>query len=151
MDKIEKILQELKIPQARETGFGNELRRRLIASFFNNESAFKLRFKIAAVVAAVFAVFFFVVMIKPEIASDINNFAFGKHKDKLDNILYSVPEDQANYNSIIYKSENGENPYKNLQEEKAYIIRKYKMQNNKRVMVVSEVPTESSSKVKKVY
>ena len=151
MDKIEQILQELKIPQAKDTGFGNELRRRLIASFFNNESAFRLRFKIAAVIATVFAIFFFVVMIKPEIANSINNFAFGKHQDNLDNILYSIPDDQANYNSIIYKSENGENPYKNLQEEKTYIIRKYKMQNNKRVMVVSEIPTKSSSKVKKIY
>lgn len=151
MDKIEKFFENLKVPQAQKTGFENELRRRLISSFFNKESSLKLRFKITAAIAALFAIFFLVVMIKPEIATNVSNFAFGRHKDNLDNILYSVPEDQANYNSIIYKSQNNENPYRNLKEEKTYIIHKYRMQNNKRVMVVSEVPAQNSHKVKKIY
>jgi hypothetical protein len=152
MDNFEKKLQNLKVPFAEDKKFENALWDSLIAKFLKEEGVFKLRFKIAAVFALLFMVLFTLVLIKPDLATKINNLAFGNKKEaELEKVLFTLPDDQTNYNSIVYKSENGHNPYSNFPEEKRYIIHKYRMGTNKKVMVVSEVPINKKSKVKVIY
>ncbi len=154
MKDFEKKLQNLKVPFRKDNNFEEDLKERLIGRFFSKESVFKMRFKIASVFALIFMVLFAFLLIKPEIATKINNLAFGKNKkDKeLEKILFTLPEDKTDYNSIVYKnSDDNNNPYKEYPEEKRYIIHKYITKGNKRVMVVSEVPINKKKSVKVIY
>ena len=152
MDIFEKNLKNLKVPTIEEKRLENTLWDRLISEFIVKESIFKLRYKVAAVFALLFMVLFSIVLIKPDIAKKINNLAFGKKKDtQLEKILYTLPENQTNYNSIVYKSNGNKNPYINLPEEKRYIIHKYRTNENKQITVISEVPINKKPKVKIIY
>ncbi len=152
MDKFEKKLQNLKVPFLEDKKFEENLKNNLIGAFFSKDSVFKLRFKIATVFALVFMGLFMLLLIKPNIANKINNFAFGnKKQDELEKILFTLPEDQTNYNSIVYKKGTEKNPFSGFPEEKRYIIHKYRTNENKRVMVISEVPVRRKKTVKAIY
>ena len=115
MKTFEDRLFDIKVPKLENDPFEHDLRRRLIKRFVKDEKSYKLQFKLATSFAMLLAIFLVVTIIKPQIISDINHFAFNTEKEELgaplpgSNSIFL--DDAINYTSInnpVISKENSE-------------------------------------------
>lgn len=141
MEKFEKKLLELEVKEPESTDFENELRKNLIEKFIQPEHNYQLQFRFAFGFACIMAFFTFLTIMDPRVALRLNEITFNNFQKVeqpttletgsyiADNLQYTTinsPELIKQIDSEGYK------------EEKAYIIRQYRANNKKSVMVVSE-------------
>ena len=152
MEQFEKRLFNLKVPKLENDPLKHSLRRDLINAFLNTTSKYKLKYKIAVGFSALMVILFIAIMVKPQIALKINQFAFNKN-EKPAPVNPSVPDDNLlRYTATEYPSISTKSILPESNGNRTYIIRRYSTGKNGKIMVVSEIKkSPRKSNVKIVY
>jgi len=148
MEQFEKRLFNLKVPKLENDSLKHSLRRDLIARFVNPEAKYRLKFKLAVGFSALMLILFLTILLKPQIATQINRVAFHKKQDSAANEM-KIPDNLLRYSSADFPATNSILPEN---ANKTYIIRRYSTGKNGKIMVVSEInKNPRRAKVKIVY
>jgi hypothetical protein len=144
MKKFEEILDTIEVPVLQDDSLEHELRSQLINRYFSSTKRVyaSLRWAVG------FAVFFFAIaltlIIKPQFAAKAHSFTFRDSERSA--VKQTMPVDFDNcmrYTSIQNPSIRDKIDPKEYQEDKAYVIRKYKSQEtDDAVLIVSEFDTQ---------
>jgi hypothetical protein len=154
MEKLDKFLNELDVPQPEETDFEQRLRNQLVRKYINAPKSFQVPFKLAAGFAGLLIIFAIGVITNPQLAYDINSYVFQNETpvnlEEMENL--KTFRDDFRYTSINNPELAKELDPENYFEDKTYIIRKYRSSSNESIMLVSEMdPQRDTSPVKITY
>lgn len=141
MEKFEKKLLELEINQPQSTDFENELRRNLIQQFVKPNNNYQLQFRFAFGFACIMLFFSFLTIIDPRVALRLNEITFNNFQNNEQPINPDIDPfipDNLQYTTINSPELIKQIDSEGYKEERAYIIRQYRANNKKPVMVVSE-------------
>jgi len=157
MRNLENILRNIKVPQLETDPFEFELRSKLKNKYFNQPVKLKLRFILASVFATLLFFFSTAVIINPQIALRINQFAFNKsdHKntidpEELDLLMAEQLNEKFKYTSIYNPELTGKLDPDEFKEDKAYLIRKYTSSSQGSVMMISEFDNKPMQNNRKI-
>jgi len=156
MKDLDKKLFSIQVPEIDDNQFKEELKNRLIKKY--HESKYQRKFHYALVYATFMMLFALGILLYPDIAIKINEFAFKKDIQKTEEIekTEQLPtyensnyaqdnffddlntNDKFHYTSIYnpnLKNKIDPNKYK---EDKTYVIRRYVSSDSQAVMIISE-------------
>jgi hypothetical protein len=150
MNEFEKKLFEMKVPRIEDDPFEDELRQTLLNTCYNPRRGYMWQFKLAAGIACVFAVFLFSIIMKPDLAIELNRIAFQTEEMKDVGAPYSLADpntlpQELTYTSIYNPRLTEKINPENYREDSAYIIRKYTSPKEGSIMIVSEFNQQSNA------
>jgi len=155
MKTFEDRLFKMKVPKLGNDPFEHDLRRRLIKRFVKDEKSYKLQFKLATSFALLLVIFLVVTIVKPQIISDINRFAFQTEDEELGTPLPGSNniflDDAINYTSINNPMISKDIDPQKYTEDKSYIVRRYTSKNSEKITIVSEIDPNSRKTYKRAY
>ncbi|MDD4155924.1 MAG: hypothetical protein PHY08_05060 [Candidatus Cloacimonetes bacterium] len=138
---IDKYLCNVEKPEFLPGPFSVRLKYELKQKYFDKKNGLSLHYIYGTTLASLLVICAFLVA-KPHTAQSINNFVFGDTKEEtLDMLLLSEHDiDLSNYpNSIRTVSSENNSTLPFIEEDKSYLIHKFKDQNNKTLIYISEV------------
>lgn len=146
MKKFEETLEKIDVPVLKDDPFEHELRSQLVNRYFSSTKRVYAGLRWAVGFAVLFFVVALTLVIRPQFALKAHELTF---RESADSVVKSEAamelNDYMKYTSIRNPSIHDEiNPEK-YQEDKAYVIRKYRShETNDAVLIVSEFDPRQS-------
>ncbi len=149
MDKFEEKLMNMKVEKPEITNFRHELKRDLINKFVH-EKNYQTQFRLAFGFSCIMLFFTILTIFDPRVAVKLNEITFNSYQNQVEELDFSNP---APFQNLQYTTINNPKLMEQIdaegyEEEKAYIIRQYRGENKKPVMVVSEFKKDSTPMIK---
>lgn len=150
MKKIEDMLENLKIPQLDDKYQFNALRSDILQRFFSNQRQYIIRYRWAVSIAAAMFIVLAVTFLVPNFAQNVNTLVFGDNTDSQTVIVENSPKSKG----IVLDENSTADSYSTanlIEDNKTYLIRRYKSPHSGKIMIVSEYEkTQNSNKIRKV-
>jgi len=149
LDKFEEKLLQIKVDKPEAGQFQQQLRRQLIEKYVKEKPTYQTHFRLAFGLACLLVFFAVLTVADPRVALKLNELTWNNFQpEKMEQRSNDAFARELEYTTInnpqlMQQIDAGE-----YEEEKAYIIRKYRSHNNKPVMVVSEYKSQPGSMIK---
>ena len=149
MDKSEEKLLNMKVEKPEITNFKHELRRDLISKFMH-EKNYQIQYRLAFGFSCIMLFFTLLTIFDPRVAVKLNEITFNSYQNQVGKFDNSNPVslEDLQYTTINNPKLMEKIDTEGYEEEKAYIIRQYRGENKKTVMVVSEFKKDSTPMIK---
>lgn len=149
MDKFEEKLLQMKVDKPEADQFQQQLRRQLIEKYVKDQPSYQTQFRLAFGLACLLVFFAVLTVADPRVALKLNELTWNNFQSESleqrsnESFARELEYTTINNPQLMQQIDAGE-----YEEEKAYIIRKYRSHNNKPVMVVSEYKNQPGSLIK---
>ncbi len=136
---FENKLNAMNVPGPENDGYDIQLRAALKEHYFGREKKYQYRFRLSVGFASALLMILFVFIWNPELAIRANQIAFRSNApERLDSSADNADEEYVDYTSLYNPELYPIFHEENYEEEKAYVIRKYKSSEKGELMIVSE-------------